>query len=70
MTEEYDLLPDSSPTTNITNTTGTNTSDFGGYDPYSKGQIKTESLAVIFIFFVLLLGGIVRIFSKKYRVKL
>lgn len=69
MTEEYDLLSDSSATPNITNGTSSNTSDFGGYDPYSKGQIKTESLAVIFIFFVLLLGGIVRIFSKKYRVK-
>lgn len=32
-------------------------------------KIGSESLAVIFIFFVLLLGGIVRIFSKKYKVK-
>ena len=31
-------------------------------------HLANESLALIFIFFVLLLGGIVRIMSKKYRV--
>ena len=52
----------------------TNVANITNIDNSTKQEVKTElrlgneSLAVIFIFFVLLLGGIVRIFSKKYRV--
>lgn len=52
---------------NAANETNNNTIDG---NPTQVHHIGNESLAVIFIFFVLLLGGIVRIFSKKYRVNL
>jgi len=70
MTEELDLLPFAGG--DIFNDSSTNTTEANSTSEiqYQNAQIGTESLAVIFIFFVLLLGGIVRIFSKKYRVKI
>lgn len=54
-------MNESNSTASINNTASTSIKEF---------KIGTESLAVIFIFFVLLLGGIVRIFSKKYKVSM
>lgn len=70
MSEEYDgfatetssqLLNDTAANSTLTDSTTTDIN-------LQEIDLGTESLVVIFIFFVLLLGSLVRVYSKKYRV--